>query len=266
MKTKKTFIIFGVFLAVAGTMFAAMLPWRYSHRAEALVLVKDPANIAETIKMVNHTANILTAEQEKIVLQLLQMKKLDQSTLNSLWQALTADKEFAEKLTKGETGKWGNVLYKVDGMLSGEKSIPTTWRDGLGEVTDILDGHMASGGCFGTGRPGLVILNQVYKDTATVAKAGQNSDIELMKMAYEAYEKGQQAEGQLQATQAGNAINVVAVSAIMNGNRNLSYFAASYAAAQQHQIAQEAYEMRATSETCDYMNKFANSLPTYTYR
>ena len=46
MKIKKSFVIFGVCMALAGTVVASMLPWRYSHRAHALVLVKDPNNIA----------------------------------------------------------------------------------------------------------------------------------------------------------------------------------------------------------------------------
>ena len=263
MKIKKSFVAFGICIALAGTFCASMLPWRYSRRAEALVLVKDPANIAEAIKMVNHTLNILTAEQERIALQLLQMKKLDQGTLNLLWQSLKTDKEFAEKLAKGEAGKWGNVLYKVDGMLSGSKSIPTTWSEGLGEVTDILDGQMKQGGCFGTGNKGLVVLNQIFKDTATVAQAGQVSDVELMKMAYEAYEKGQQAEGQLQATQAGNAIGVATTAALLNGNRALGYFASSYAAQQQHEIAKEAANIRATKELCDYNERCADLMHNY---
>ena len=80
MKIKKSFVIFGVCMALAGTVVASMLPWRYSHRAHALVLVKDPNNIAEAIKMVNHLTNLLTNEQMQLALQVLQMKKLDENT------------------------------------------------------------------------------------------------------------------------------------------------------------------------------------------
>jgi len=156
MKIKKGFVIFGVCLAVAGTFVASALPWRYSHKAHALVLVKDPSNIEEAIKMVNHLTNILNNEQMKLALQLLQMKKLDQNTLSALWNYAKTDKAFAEALAKGETGKWGGLLYKLDGMLSGTKSVPTTWQQGLGEVADILDDQRGIQHQFGAGRPAAV--------------------------------------------------------------------------------------------------------------
>ncbi len=268
MKIKKSFVIFGVGMALLGTFFASMLPWRYSHRAHALVLVKDPSNIEEAIKMVNHLTNILSNEQMQLALQILQMKKLDENTLSALWNYAKTNKDFAEKLAKGEAGKWGNLLYKVDGMLSGSQSIPTTWQQGLGEVTDILDGQIngANGGCFGNGKTGMVVLNQVLKDTATIAQAGQTSDVELAKMAMDAYEKGQQAEGQLQATQAGNAIGNATVSTLQNGNRTLSYLAASYAAREQRALTKEAYEIRTNYESAAYACKIADLLPTYSWK
>ena len=249
MKIKKGFIIFGVCMALAGTLVASALPWRYSHRAHALVLVKDPSNISEAIKTVNHLFNILSNEQMQVALQILQMKKLDENALFSIWNYAKTNKEFMEKLTKGEQGEWGGVLYKLDGMLSGSSSIPTTWSEGLGEVTDILDGQLSqtNGGCFGNGRPGMVVVNQILKDTATVAQVGQASDVEIGKMVMYAYEQGQKAEGQLQATQAGNAI--AQGMAIMNGNRSLGYFSSAYAADRQRALAKEAYQISVINNT-----------------
>lgn len=268
MKIKRSFIIFGVCMAVAGTLFASMLPWRYSHRAHTLVLVKDPNNIVEAIKMVNHLTNLLTNEQMQLALQVLQMKKLDENTLFTLWNMAKTNQDFAEKLAKGEAGTWGDVLYRIDGMLSGSKSIPMTWQEGLGEVTDILEGQMngANGGCFGNGKPGMVVLNQVLKDTATVAQVGQVSDVELAKMVMNAYEKGQKAEGQLQATQAGNAILNAGVATMQNGNRTLNYLAASYAARNQRELTKEAHELRTNYESAAYARKVAALCPTYSWK
>lgn len=265
MKIKKSFVAFGVCMALAGTLFAAALPWRYSHHAHALVLVKDPNNIAEAIKMVNYLTNVLDNEQMQIALQLLQMKKLDENTLFSLWNLAKTNKEFSEMIAKGETGKWGDVLYRLDGMLSGKSSIPMTWQQGLGEVTDILDGELgkAGGGCFGSGKPGMVVLNSILKDTATVAQMGQISDVEVAKMAMKAYEQGQKAEGQLQATQAGNAINLAALSILQNGNRTLNHLAAASAANYQRALTKEAWELRERVNTAEAAWQTANAMHTY---
>ena len=268
MKIKKGFLLFSLFMAVAGTLVASALPWRYSHRAHALVLVKDPSNIEEAIKMVNHLTNLLSNEQMQLALQLLQMKKLDENTLFAIWNYAKTNKDFAEKLAKGEAGKWGDVLYRLDGMLSGSKSIPTTWQDGLGEITDILDGQLgkAQGGCFGNGRPGMVVLNSILKDTAQVAQLGQVSDVELAKMAMNAYEQGQKAEGQLQATQASNAIQHSTLASVQNGNRTLAYIGASQAAYFQREITKDAYEIRNNFETAEYAWKLGDSIHTYGYK
>lgn len=268
MKIKKSFVAFGVCMAVAGTLFASFLPWRYSHRAHALVLVKDPSNIEEAIKTVNHLTNLLSNEQMQLALQILQMKKLDENTLFSLWNIAKTNSKLGEMIAKGETGKWGDLLVKVDGMLSGTHSIPTTWQQGLGEVTDILDGQLsnASGGCFGNGRSGMVVVNDILKGTASVAQMGQVSDVELGKMVMHAVEAGQKAEGEMQALQAGNAVGQGIHSTLMNGNRTLNSFAASYAANSQREIAKEAFQMKINQQEAEYSWKIGDSLHKYGFR
>lgn len=268
MKIKKSFVIFGVVMAVMGTLFASALPWRYSRRAHALVLVKDPSNIEEAIKMVNHLTNLLSNEQMQLALQILQMKKLDENTLFGLWNIAKDNTKLGEMIAKGESGKWGDLLVKVDGMLSGNVSIPTTWQEGLGEVTDILDGQLsqANGGCFGNGRAGMVVVNDILKGTATVAQLGQVSDVQVMKMVSQAAEAGRKAEGEVQALQAGNAINEGNALLLQNGNRLLYNMGAAFAAKNQREVAKDAWEMRINSETAAHAWTVGESIYHYSYK
>ena len=214
--------------------------------------------------MVNNLTKLLDNEQLQLALQILQMKKLDENTLFNLWNLAKTNKEFAEMLAKGEAGKWGDVLYKLDGYLSGG-SIPSTWQEGLGEVTDILDGQLsqANGGCFGNGRGGMVVVNSILKDTAKVAQVGQVSDVEIAKSVINAYQQGQKAEGQLQATQAGNAIAQGTFAAVQNGNRTLGFMAASYAADRQRELSKEAWEIRVNRDNAECAWRYADNMYTY---
>ena len=183
MKIKKSFVAFGVFLALAGTFCAATLP-KFARRAEALVLVKDPANIAEAIKIVTNTLDILSAEQQQIVLQLLNMKKLDPSDLTKFRTIFLKDQTTSNNIVNGEGD------YALSGILSGKLSIPTSWDSMLGSVTDILNGQGNDGGCFGTGKPGLILLSRVGKDAVVTAKMAQQQDLESGKVKCKQFKRG----------------------------------------------------------------------------
>lgn len=256
MKIKKSFVAFGVFLALAGTFCVATLP-KFARRAEALVLVKDPANIAEAIKIVTNTLDILSAEQQQIVLQLLNMKKLDPSDLTKFRTIFLKDQTTSNNIVNGEGD------YALSGILSGKLSIPTSWDSMLGSVTDILNGQGNSGGCFGTGKPGLILLSRVGKDAVVSAKMAQQQDLESGKLVLEAVEKSQQAEGEMQAIQAGNTILAAQAQSIEHGNQILANLTAVLAANAQRENLERAQQIKAAENTAEYARKFSATLPTY---
>lgn len=256
MKIKKSFVTFGICMAIAGTFCTSVLP-RATRNAEALVLVKDPENIAEAIKIVTNTLDILTAEQQQIVLHLLNMKKLDVADLEKFRTIFINDKTVSNSIVNGEGD------YALGGILSGKMSIPTTWDGMLGSVTDILNGQTDAGGCFGTGKPGLVLLSRVNKDAVVTAKMAQQQELESGKLVVNAVEKSQQAEGAVQAIQAGNTILAAQAQSIEHGNQILANLTAVVAANAQRENLERAQKIQEAENTAAYFNKFSATLPTY---
>ena len=97
--SKKAAVGIGVAMGLLAT-FTAMLP--SSHKSEAAIAVIDQQNIEEAAKTAIQTAKILTEEQKKYALMLLQLKKLDAS----IFQEFAKD-EFAT----AESRKWTDIAY-----------------------------------------------------------------------------------------------------------------------------------------------------------
>ena len=102
---KTTAVISGIMVGVLAG-FTVMLPT--SHRSEAAIAVIDQRNIEEAIKTAIQTAKILTEEQKQLALQILNMKKLDVSMLETLMKRneekekipLSGDAIYPESLIK----------------------------------------------------------------------------------------------------------------------------------------------------------------------
>ena len=59
-------------------------------KAEAAVLVYDAQNVEQAIRTAITTANILSNEEKQLLLQILNMKKLDASILTKYLEKMTA--------------------------------------------------------------------------------------------------------------------------------------------------------------------------------
>ena len=127
--SKKTAIGIGVAMGICAT-FAAMIP--SAHKSEAAIAVIDQRNIEEAAKTAIQTAKILTEEQKKYALMLLQMKKLDAGILQQIAQ---------EEIQKAQERK---VLQEgtPQGVIDYHRGVDAVWLERLGDLNGILNGDI----------------------------------------------------------------------------------------------------------------------------
>ena len=211
-------------LTIAGFigLFSAlslMIP--YSHNSEAAIAVFDERNIEEAVKTAIQTANILTEEQKQYLLQLTNMKKLDESVL--------------EDLIKRNTEKQKSILagdaVLPEGILNnGDKSVQAVWDERMGNIENVLNGNMTVTDMVMQEQKRQTAMHEAAKGTAEVAGQAVEFDKQNVEDATAALEASDDAEGQQQALQAGNHLTFALVNAVQNGNRIKAHEAATAAA------------------------------------
>ena len=127
--SKKTAIGIGVAMGICAT-FAAMIP--SEHKSEAAIAVIDQQNIEEAARTAIQTAKILTEEQKKYALMLLQMKKLDSGVLQQIAQ---------DEIQKAQTRK---ALEEgtPQGVIDYHRGVDAVWLERLGDLNGILNGDI----------------------------------------------------------------------------------------------------------------------------
>ena len=127
---KKTAVVSAVVVGVAAS-FTAMLPT--SHKIEAAIAVIDEKNIEEAIKTAIQTAKILTEEQKQVAMQILNMKKLDISMLETLMKR----NEEKEKMPLS-----GDMMIPTGIINDKNKSVEAVWQERIGNIEDVINGNM----------------------------------------------------------------------------------------------------------------------------
>ena len=127
--SKKTAIGIGIAMGICAT-FAAMIP--SAHKSEAAIAVIDQQNIEEAARTAIQTAKILTEEQKKYALMLLQMKKLDSGVLQQIAQ---------DEIQKAQTRK---ALEEgtPQGVIDYHRGVDAVWLERLGDLNGILNGDI----------------------------------------------------------------------------------------------------------------------------
>ncbi len=255
MKMKKAKIVAALVLAGLTGCFAAEIP--APHTAEALVLVKDPDNIAEAIKTATNTANMLTNLTKQLELQIKGMEKLTPGDINYVLTTVQNQNKKREDFAWG-TGQDQLNPVQIGGILSNQTSVLAQWNDTLGNVEDILNGKITTG-IFGVSKQGTKLLDQTAKDTAEAAKQSQINDHELSQMVQQSLEMSSKAEGEMQALQAGNAINAAMAQSIMNGNQTLANLAAMQAVNNQRDNIERVTQYQRLEDTENEYEQWLNS-------
>lgn len=212
---KKTAIGTGIIL---GTIAAATVMLPTSHRTEAAVAVIDQQNIAEAIKTAINTATILTTEEKELALQILNMKKID------IEKAATIVMQ--NEIKKQQV--W-NERNDMTGILDKNDPVAESWGERLGDLDKVINGHETVYDAVKREQKRQKALDETSKSAAQAAENTLKNSQDTLESVNDAVEISNNAEGQLQATQAGNAIMAINAYSIENGNRLLSNITAMMA-------------------------------------
>ena len=202
---------------VAGVVI--MIP--YAHNSEAAIAVFDERNIEEAVKTAIQTANILSEEQKQYLLQLTNMKKLDESALEDL---IKRNQE-KEKSILG-----GDAIVPAGILNNGDKSVQAVWDERMGNIENVINGNMTVVDMVLQEQKRQTALHEAAKSTAEVAGQTVELDKQNMKDATAALEASDNAEGQQQVMQAGNYLLYDILQSVQNGNRSKAHAEAAQAA------------------------------------
>ena len=243
---KKTAIISSVVIGVAAC-FTTMLPT--SHRSYAAIAVIDQKNIEEAIKTAIQTAKILTEEQKQVALQILNMKSLDISMLETLMKR----NEEKEKIPLA-----GDLLYP-ESLIKPNESVQKIWNERIGNIEDVISGNMTVYDIVIQEQKRQKAIHQSAKETASAAQDTIKFDKQNVEDAKVALEASNKAEGQQQVLQAGNYILYDILQSVSAGNRAKAHMAASMAAYFDSKVQEQAESERILKNSTNISKKWVEN-------
>ena len=230
-------------VSALGAMFPSV------HHAEAAVLVIDKQNIEEAIKTAINTASILTDAQKQLALQILNMNKLDASSLESYLKAQKTDKT--------------NVLSEHDEMLGAlekKSSVSSFWSNELGSAESVLNGNETLYDFYSNSQKRIKALDSTNESAAKAAKNAQTWDENLLGNVSDALNDSNNAEGNLQAVQASNVIQAQQTAALINGNELLAQQTAMQAVNLQRENMERTESLKLEENSKDTMKEWADNI------
>lgn len=228
---KKHAIFLGICLGIAAFAGGSLSASRHTNAA---VLVHDDSNIAEAVKTVTNTYNILTNLQKQLLIDIANIQKLAEGDWLNI---MKSQAESEAKKQNGDFCKTPEILAQngeVPGILNQHSTPTTVMTNTIGRVQDVISGNMNNALRDQTeaAYTRAAAVEASAKDTAQMASNVQYSDAELAKSIDEALEAANNADGLLQVEQANAAIAAAQVRSIQNGNALLAQMAASSAQTQ----------------------------------
>ena len=233
---KTTAVISGILVGVAAS-FTVMLPT--SHKSEVAIAV------IEAIQ----TAKILTEEQKQLALQILNMKKLDISMLETL---MKRDEE-KEKIPLS-----GDAIYP-ESLIKQNESIQKIWNERIGNIEDVINGNMTVYDIIIQEQKRQKAIHQSAKETASAAQETIKLDKQNMEDAKVALEASNKAEGQQQVLQAGNYILYDILQSVSAGNRAKAHMVASMAAYFDSKVQEQAESERILKNSTNLSKKWVEN-------
>ena len=198
----------GVVMGVSASILA-MVP--SSRSSEAAIAVFDEKNIEEAIKTANQTFKILTEEQMQYALMLLNMKKLDVSTLMQFLG--TQDKNIAD-LNK--------QLESYRGVLDKSKTLEHVWQDTVGDYESVLNGDLTVYDMYKITKNRVKQAQDTVNDANIIVMNAQAKNKEVLEQSKKIMEQSNKAEGELQAQQSNTAAITNETNASVQGNNLLT--------------------------------------------
>ena len=225
----------------------AMLP--APRQADAYVLVADEENIAEAIKTAQNTLEMLSNIKEQLQLQIQNITKLPETALQGI--------QNAQQQTQNAIK---DILNINKGVLSQSTSVADYWDKNLGNVDSILNGQAVIVDSYGIREKSMAAQSETNRDAAQQAKHAQEQSLELSKQLEEAVKNSNEAEGEVQVQQAGNAILATMAQAEIIKMNTSAQLAASQITANQAELVRQAAQTRNLKDTASKASEAADRL------
>ena len=197
-------ICIGALMGVSAT-FLAMIP--SSRDSEAAIAVIDQKNIEEAVKTAIQTANILTEEQKQYALMILNMKKLDTGVLAKFIQSQANQEQALDE----QYGQYQGLLNKTN-------PLETIWNQTVGDFNSVLSGKITIYDMYKMTKSRQKQAEDTFKDVHVIMNNTQQNQLNRLQDVQQIQEASNNAEGELQAIQAGTAMTGTSTQAIIDGN------------------------------------------------
>lgn len=233
MSKKKLAVTLGVWIGMSASI-AAMLP----HSSEAAIAVWDEKNIAQAIEMVTKTTQILSDEDKRLLLAIINAKKLDADMIQSYLKDVAKSQQ--------DHGLLGNISLATDGggmtmsdidklyqeakrqnggqsaAFDGAAYVEKAWVERLGDLQRVLNGNitLADAAIHETAREKA--LNDAFLEAAMTAQQTQQGNLDIQEQTNQLLEQSMNAEGETQILQAGNALAAQNVMATLLMSRQIA--------------------------------------------
>jgi len=242
MSGLKKFVALGVITGILGGGLM-MLP--SEKEADAAIVVMDEQNIAEAIKTAITTATMLDQQTKQLLLDILNTKTL---SANSLLRYVQNSQEANDDTF--------SCLGNMKGMLKPDTSVVDFYRHQIGDVEAIMNGNKTLGDVYFEYQKGVTAANQVNLDAAKIVQNSQAQNIKEAEQLEKAVEDSANAEGQLQAIQAGNQINAIATRTAMRNSNSIGGLIAMMSTKYTREAVEEAYFYKHHEETLKRMKAY----------
>ena len=241
---KKLAVAIGLGMGVVAA-FGAMVPT--AKEAAATIMVYDERNVNEAIKQAIKTASILSAEEKKLALHVLNTK-----SLNDKWTM-----RWIQKQAMANTGCFGEGNDGVEGNIYKQsQDITKVLMNELGSVDKVLNGKATVVDLYKRSQKNHEKLEKIMERSVTGAKKAQEADATLGDVIADGLVAIKNSEGAKQALQTIEA--TIAANAQMTRNTNyiLSQQLAMEAAKNYNENLERATAEQIAQETRDNLAAF----------
>lgn len=234
--------------AALGLIGSAVMMIPNEKEADAAIVVMDEQNIAEAIKTAITTAEMLDKETQQLLLAILNTKTLNADVLL--------------KYVQGSKDATDNICGTADvmqGMLKGTDSAQNYLKNEVGDVEGILNGNITLADVYMNHQKSMSAAAKVSEDAAYIAKEAQKQTIVEANTLDQALKDSNNAEGQLQAIQAGNQIAAITARTEMRNSNSLGGLISMMATRMTREAADEAYIYKEREETLKNMREYLDN-------
>lgn len=234
--------------AALGLIGSAVMMIPNEKEADAAIVVMDEQNIAEAIKTAITTAEMLDKETQQLLLAILNTKTLNADVLLKYVQG-----------SKDATDNICGTAEVMQGMLKGTDSAQNYLKNEVGDVEGILNGNITLADVYMNHQKSMSAAAKVSEDAAYIAKEAQKQTIVEANTLDQALKDSNNAEGQLQAIQAGNQIAAIAARTEMRNSNSLGGLISMMATRMTREAADEAYIYIEREETLKNMREYLDN-------